>query len=466
MTPLKELRSIVDDGWLVGGAVRDRRLGRPLTDFDVALAGDAEGPARALARELDAHKFALSEGFGAWRVIARDRSWQVDLMPLLGETIEADLARRDLTINAIAEPLGAAGGDGVVDPYGGIGDLAARRLRMVSDHAFRDDPVRVLRLSRHACELDFAVEPATLASARAAASGLAGVAAERVFAELKRIVAAERAVGGLQLMEASGATAAVLPELAALHGIEQSQFHHLDVHDHTILVLSETIALQGDPDAVFPQHGAAIRALLAEPLADGLTRGDALRFGALLHDIAKPQTRALAPSGRVTFMGHDRQGADVVRAILGRLRASERLADHVAALTRDHLRLGFLVHEAPLARRAVYGYLRATEPVEVDVTLLSVADRLATRGRNAKQAIANHLELARSMVGDGLRWRAAPPHPPVRGDELSKAIGLRPGPRLGELLRELEEASFAGEVTSEGEAIELARRLLARSPER
>jgi len=155
--PLAALASILDDGWLVGGAVRDRRLGRPLTDFDVALPGDAEGPARALARQFDAHRFALSDGFGAWRVIARDRGWQVDLMPLLGATIEADLARRDLTINAIAEPLADLAGD-AVDPYDGLADLAARRLRMVSEHAFRDDPVRVMRLSRHACELDFTVE--------------------------------------------------------------------------------------------------------------------------------------------------------------------------------------------------------------------------------------------------------------------------------------------------------------------
>ena len=450
--------SALDAGWLVGGAVRDRILGRPLTDFDVVLPGDAEGTARQLARALDAHRFALSEGFGAWRVLARDRSWQVDLMPLLGATIEEDLARRDLTINAIAEPL--AGG-ALLDPFGGVADLAARQLRMVSAHAFSDDPARVMRLARHACELDFTVEAATLAAARAAAPGLADVAAERVFAELKRIIAADRAVAGLELMEAAGATAVVVPELVALHGVEQSHFHHLDVHGHVMLVLAETIALERDPVRVFPSDGASIAALLAEPLADGLTRGEALRFGALLHDIAKPQTRAVGLSGRVTFMRHDVLGAEMVRAIFARVRGSERLTEYVAALTLNHLRLGFLVHQAPLDRRAVYGYLRACEPVAVDVSLLTVADRLATRGRNAEVAIAKHLELARSLVGEGLRWRASPPQPPVRGDELAKAIGLRPGPRLGELLRELEEASYAGEVAGHDDAIALARQLLA-----
>jgi hypothetical protein len=165
-------------------------------------------------------------------------------------------------------------------------------------------------------------------------------------------------------------------------------------------------------------------------------------------------------------MGHDAAGAELAAAALTRLRASDRLRDHVATLTRHHLRLGFLVHDMPLTRRAIYRYLRACEPVEVDVTLLSVADRLATRGRGAEQAIARHLELARHLLGEGLAWRANRPRPPLRGDELARAVGLRPGPEIGRVLAELEEASFAGEVASPDEAIERARELLAGQPAR
>ena len=208
---------------------------------------------------------------------------------------------------------------------------------------------------------------------------------------------------------------------------------------------------------MFGADGGALRALLDEPLADELTRGQALRFGALLHDIAKPQTRGVTAQGRVTFMGHDVAGAQLSRDILQRLRASERLADFVAAVTRHHLRLGFLVHEMPLDRRAVYRYLDRCAPVAVEVTVLSVADRLATRGDNAERAIAGHLELARQLTGAGLAWRADPPRPPVRGDTLARALGLAPGPRIGELLHELEEAGYAGEVSGPEEAIAYAR---------
>jgi putative nucleotidyltransferase with HDIG domain len=444
------------EAWLVGGAVRDRLLRRHTDDYDVVMRGDVEHAARALARDARGHAFRLSDAFGAWRVVARAGSWQVDFMSLQGDAIEADLARRDFTVNAIALPLG--GGD-AVDPFGGVRDLEHRRLRMVSPWAFGEDPVRVLRLARIACELSFTPDEESLAAARAHADGLARVSGERVFAEVRRLVCSQQPLDGLSLMEDAGATGAVLPELLALRGIEQSRFHHLDVYDHTMAVLGETVALTNDPSP-FGAHAQAVAALLDEELGDSMTRGQALRLGALMHDIAKPQTRAVTPEGRVTFIGHDDAGADVARSVLTRWRTSERLREHVAALARHHLRLGFLVHAAPLPRRTLYGYLHVTAPVQADVTVLSVADRLATRGDGSERAIERHLELAREVMGDALEWRARPPRPPVRGDRLARALGIDRGPELGRLLAELEQAAWAGEVSGPEQAIERARELL------
>ncbi|HEY5431238.1 MAG TPA: HD domain-containing protein [Solirubrobacteraceae bacterium] len=458
--PLRALASLAPEAWLVGGAVRDRVLGRDTADFDVTIAGAGavEVVARSLGKEAGGFVFELSEAFGLWRVVAHDRSWQLDLLPLDGATIEEDLARRDLTINAIAAPLGSAE---YVDPFGGLEDLRARRLRAVSAVAFERDALRTLRLARLACELSFSVESETLVLARSATPRLADVAPERVFAEVKRVVCAPAALDGLALMDQIGATDVVLPELAALRGVDQSRFHHLDVSEHTRAVLAAAIALEDEPERLAGSSAAALVSHLELPLAHELTRGQALRFGALLHDIAKPLTRAVTPQGRVTFMGHDESGATLASAILGRLRASERLRDHVAALTRHHLRLGFLVHEMPLARRTVYDYLHRTAPVAVDVTVLSVADRLATRGENSEVAITKHLELARQLIGEALAWVADPPRPPVRGDELARELGIRPGPVIGGLLAELEAASFSGELATREEAIERARDLIA-----
>ena len=158
--------------WLVGGAVRDRALGRSAgDDLDIVVDGDPGSVARQIARVAREHDnraacFALSEEFGGWRVIARDHAWQIDVEPLRGGTLEADLQLRDLTVNAIAEPLG--GGE-PIDPLRGLEDLAARRLRAASRSAFVEDPLRVLRLVRIAVELDMAPDAATSQLAKRAA---------------------------------------------------------------------------------------------------------------------------------------------------------------------------------------------------------------------------------------------------------------------------------------------------------
>jgi poly(A) polymerase len=445
--------------WLVGGAVRDRALGRSLTDLDLVVDGDPEQAARTIARAAGkAACFALSEDFGAWRVVARDRAWQADLERLRGGSLQEDLRLRDFTVNAIAEPIE---GGGTIDPLGGLEDLSARRLRMAGPGAFADDPLRVLRLVRIAVEMDLEPEEQTTAAARAHAGELSRVSVERVFMELRRILSSHRARHGLELLDELGAMAVVLPELAALQGIEQNRFHHLDVYGHTLEVLDRTIELQADPGAIFGErHTADLLALLNEPLADEMTRAEALRWGALLHDAAKPLTRGVRPEdGRVTFIGHDTRGAELARTVLARLRTSERLRAHVAALVRNHLRLGFLVHEPqPLVRRTVYAYLHACDPVEVDVTLLSVADRLATRGDSAQKAIDAHLRLAWAMLEDALSWWAeGPPRPLLRGDELAADLGIPTGPRVGQMLGELAEAQYAGEIATREQALVYAR---------
>jgi poly(A) polymerase len=456
--------------WLVGGAVRDRLLGGKTADLDVVIDGDPAQAARAVARAAGrAACFALSEEFGSWRVVARGGAWQVDVEPLRGGSIEADLALRDFTVNAIAEPI--AGG-APIDPLGGLVDLRAGRLRMAAPGAFAQDPLRVLRLVRLALERDLEPDAETLRAAAKHAGGLGGVSAERVFLELRRIIAARQARRGLEMMSALGASAVVLPELEALRGVAQNRFHHLDVHGHTLEVLDRTVELTTAADAWSPElevfvggRRAEVDALLAEPLADELTRGEALRWGALLHDAAKPLTREVRADGRVTFIGHDARGAELARAVLERLRASERLRAHVAALVRHHLRLGFLVHEPqPLAPRTVYAYLRTCSPVEVDVTLLSVADRMATRGDRARESVQAHLRVAAGLLADALRWRAeGPPRPLLRGDQLARELGIPTGPQVGELLEELAAAQYAGELSSRERAVEYARRQLRSS---
>ena len=458
----------MSDTWIVGGALRDELLGRPVRDIDIAVAGDPEPVARAVADSVGGPVFRLSEAFGAWRVIDRARGRVFDVSPLQGDTIEEDLARRDFTVNAMARPtqvfedLGLAAGE-LIDPLGGRADLDARVLRVLGPEAYERDPLRPLRLARFAAELGFEPDPETERLTAEAAPKVAKAAGERVFAELRRLVIADGALAGLALADRLGLLRAVLPEVADLHDVEQSHYHHLDVYDHTLEVLAKQIDLEGRLHTVFGDADATrLASILAEPLADELTRAQALRLGALLHDIGKPATRGTRPDGRVTFIGHDRLGERMVRSVCRRLRTSDRLARFLEGLTRHHLVLGFLVHERPLDRRQVYRYLARTTPVEVEVTLLSCADRLATQGRRGDEATEAHLGLARELMRAALDWREhGPPSVPIRGDELARELGIEPGPELGRLLAELTEAVYAGEVTTRDGAVAAGRRLIA-----
>jgi len=443
--------------WVVGGALRDASLGRPVVDVDLAVTGSPEEIARRVARSAGGPFFPLSEAFGAWRAMDRARHWVCDVSSLGGQTIEEDLAKRDFSVNAMALPLGEGE---LVDPLGGLADLDRGVLRVLSKEAYAADPLRPLRLARLATQLELEPDSHTEELTRRAANRVTEASPERIFAELRRILIDPRVLNGLGMADRLGLTAAILPELHALHGVQQSHFHHLDVHDHTLEVLREWLELERDLERVFGTHAGRVRDVLDEPLANDLTRGQALRLGALLHDIGKPASRGQRPDGRVTFIGHDSIGAGMIGDLCRRLRTSERLREYLAGLARHHLVLGFMVHERPLERRTVYRYLTACQPVEVEVTALSCADRAATRGRGSDRGIAAHLDLAAELMRECLHWRAAgPPRPPLRGDELAGELGIAPGPQVGALLERLEEASFTGEVRTREDALALARRL-------
>jgi poly(A) polymerase len=454
--------------WVVGGAVRDAALGRPVIDADLAVAGGGEeDAARAIARIARGFAFRLSEEFGTWRATPREGGWHVDVTRLRGDDVEADLAGRDFTINALAVELADLDGE-PLDPSGGLGDLADRVLRAVSARSFADDPLRLLRAARIAAALELEIEPGTVELARAEAVRAAEPAGERRLAELRLLVATDDPIHAFDLLHDLGAVGGVLPELEALRGVEQNPNHHLDVHGHTIEVLRQVLVIEADLDTYAGASADGVRALLAEPLGDGFTRREGLRLGALMHDIGKPATKG-EHAGYVTFIGHDSVGAELVAQSLGRLKAGRALTRYVEGLTRNHLHLGFMVHERPLTRRRIYDYVSRCGDVAPDVTLLTAADRMSARGTGpvaAPEMIAAHLELVREVLPAALDWRrTGPPRVPIPGDELARELGIEEGPRLGELIAELQAAVFAGEVADREAAVEHARRTLASASE-
>jgi poly(A) polymerase len=395
----------VEDAWLVGGSVRDLLLGRPVTDVDLVVPGDPAAAARRLAREGGGAPFPLSERHGAWRVV-RD-GWTVDVAACRGGSIEADLGHRDFTINAIA--LALAGGE-PIDPSGGLADLEARSLRVVSDSIFDDDPLRLLRLARMARELGFEIDQHALDLARARAQLADRPSGERIYMEVRRLVGLDDPAAGVRLLDRMG-------------------------------VLE-----------VLPRQAAAVAEELARPVGDDLEVAGVLRLAALFHDIRKPQTRAVSGDGRISFMGHDAEGADAAGRVLRRWHAAGAVVRCCQLLVGEHLRLGFMIRQRPLDRRAAHRYLRATAPYPLASIVLSLADRLATRGLWARQRHhRRHAETAADLAGMLVELAANPAPPLLRGDEVAAMTGAR-GARIGELVEALAEEQAAGAVTTREQA--------------
>jgi len=461
----REALASAGEAWIVGGAIRDALAGRPVVDLDLVVAGDPARAARQISGAARGPAFELSTEHRTWRALDGERAWHVDVAALRGASIADDLGERDFTVNAIAVPLADPTAP-TTDPFGGERDLAAGLLRAVSVRSFSADPLRILRAARLGSTLGLDPDPETLRLARESAGRAGEPAGERQLAELRMLLCGPDPLRGLELLDELGATAAVLPELDGLRGVAQNPNHHLDVHGHTVQVLARLLEVERDLDRYAGDSAEDVRALLAEPLADELTRGGALRFGAILHDVGKPGTRQEHEGGFVSFVGHDRTGAEVVREACARLKTSRTLSRHLAGLTLHHLHLGFMTRERPLPRRRLYDYLKLTEPVAADVTLLTVADRLSARGTGptaTPEMIEAHLELAREVLPAALAWhRDGPPRVPIAGDELAAAVGIEPGPELGRLLAEIEAAVFTGEVQSADDAIEHARGVRAK----
>jgi poly(A) polymerase len=486
--------------WLVGGGPRDLLLGRPLSDLDLALDSDGVILARAYADACGGSFVPLDAERGTGRVViasADSAPLTIDLVQLRATTIEADLALRDVTVNALALPL-LAGEDlllsdaklpaALIDPLGGYADLLAGRLRACGPTSMVDDPLRTLRVVRLAATLGFQIEPGLDAALRAAAAGIAQVAAERVRDELLKLLDTPVAAYWLRYLDEVGVLTQIFPELEPARACEQPSAHSLPVLAHSL----ETVAalewlidgggnatpstVQRPPSlpAAVQAHPKLSRALpYAERIAEGLNerrgggvrRAALLKLAALLHDNAKPQTKERHPDGTVSFHGHQDQGADVARVIGRRLRLGRGDVSYVEAMVREHMRPGQIRATGQLTRRAVLRLFRDAGEAGADVLLHELADHLATRGPLVNQASWQaHLDWVKLVLAAHYERPVAAPEPLLRGDALMAELGIRPGPQLGAILREIAEAHASGEIDTRDEALALARRLLEEAP--
>lgn len=430
--------------YVIGGFVRDyyldRLSGGSAYDIDLVTVGSGIEAADAVAKKLGTTNVATYRRFGTARVTwngfvlefvgARKESYRHDSRKPAVEdgTLEDDQYRRDFTINALSWSLNPDDYGKLNDPFDGLGDLKKRLLRtpVDPDRTFSDDPLRMLRAIRFASQLHFNIEPDTRKGIERSAHRIGIISKERIIDELNKVVMSDQPSAGFRLLFETGLLDEFFPELSNLHGVEEAHgLRHKDNLWHTLKVL-DNVAM----------------------VSDNLW----LRWAAILHDIAKPATKRFDTRQGWTFHGHDALGAQMVPRIFRKLGLpmDDRMR-YVKKLVRLHLRPIALVDEIvtdSAVRRLIF---EAGDAID-DLMMLCRADITSKNDRKIRQFLKNfdHVEqrIAEVEEKDRMRnWK-----PPVDGNEIMEICDIPPGPLIGEIKSDIEEAILNGDIPNDREA--------------
>jgi len=425
--------------YAVGGCVRDLVLQRSTVDIDIMVVGDGIQFARSLAEELGMKKVVPYEKFGTALIPYRD--YHIEVATARAESysedsrkpevekadVETDSARRDFTINAMAIALNSDRYGDLWDPFGGIRDLDRGIIRTPLDpeETFNEDPLRMLRAIRFAAQLDFEVEKQTLMAIKKQRKRIGIVSQERITAELLKLMGSPVPSKGLYLLHQSRLMDIILPEFAEMEGIEEREGHyHKDVLHHTFEVVDNIAKYTEKID---------------------------LRLAALVHDIGKPRTKRFRKGTGWTFYGHDEIGARMLEDFARRMKLPNSTKRYLQKLTRLHLRPIALAQEEVTDSAIRRLLVQVGEDLD-DLITLCRADITSKNPKRVRKYMDNFNRVVRRMAEVKEKDKMAEFQSPVRGDEIMDVCDIEPGPLVGKLKKEIEEAILDGKIPNEHDA--------------
>lgn len=454
------IRELGVSAYLCGGTVRDLLLNRRFRDVDVVLSGRVFEAANLFHSKIKAPFFILDKERQVARVVCAEGNW--DFSGYRNHTIEGDLKKRDFTINAIAidwqDFYPGQNIQKIVDPYVGAADLKRKIIRTVSENSLQDDPLRMLRAYRIQAEVGFEIDPEVLSQIEKQHALITDVAGERIREELDRILFLSDSAATWRQLGQSSLFDSLFPEMKPMKGCEQGGYHHLDVWNHSLLVLENFEKFILSIPNVFSKHARSIRQYLHENPGT-LDRLRLLKWAGLLHDIGKPQTRELKEPGRWRFHGHDHVGAELAESLLKRLKFARKDSLVISSVIEHHLRPLNLFNVEDRQEDHVYRFFRAAGQEATGILLVAYADITAAKGAlSDPPRDAEFLKFLQEVVGYYYEeyYPAVSMPELIKGRDLIAKLQMKPGPQMGELLKEIREEQLRGILKNRQDALSFA----------
>ena len=436
--------------FLVGGAVRDFLMDKESTDRDIiVMDDDAERFSLKLASLFNASFVPLDVENKIYRIVLPDKINYIDVTNPAGGTIEKDLMRRDLTINAIAVDI--KNGE-VIDISGGITDISNKCLNYINEHNFVDDPLRLLRVYRFQAMLGFELAPETISAVCKFSNLIHRPAAERINYEILKLFSGKFAHMALENMNKTWILEEIFPFVNELKQIPPNAHHHLDLFNHSVETVKQIQFLYENSSDEVKEHLQTID-------FGGFSRIAHLKLAGFMHDIGKFSTWSIE-EGKHRFIKHDDVGAKLSVKFLKNLHFSNKQIDYISSMIKYHIYPSHVMTSPQITEKIMMRYVRKMDINSIDAIILAQADRLSARGPEITDEIVernlNSLNMLLKFYLE-VKENLQPLPKLLNGNEVMEILKIKPSAELGQIMEALHEAQISGDVVTKEHAIEFVK---------
>ena len=452
-----ELLNIIKDNfneeiYLVGGAVRDFAMGKNSPDRDLIVSGaDARDFSLRLADFFNAAFVPLDEVNKIYRVVLPDKINFFDVTNPVENSLDKDLARRDLTINAVAVNLRSLN---IIDNFGGLCDISNKTLNAISEDNFVDDPLRILRVFRFMSVLGFAISDELLDIVKKHSQLLSVPAVERVNYELLKLFGGKAAYDAILALDNAGILEMLFPFVKDLKKVPPNTHHHLDLFHHSLEVVRQI-------QLYYDEAQGDVKSHLDEISFGAHSRLAFLKYAGFMHDIGKFSTWTIEQdTGRHRFIKHDDAGAKLAVPYLKKLNFSNKQIEYIASMIKNHMYPSQVISAHDATEKSLMRFVRKMDTNAIDIIVLAVADRLSARGEAVTETMVNENISGLQKLMDfyiSVKDSLEPLPKLLSGNEVMQILNIKPSPLLGKIINELHEAQLSGDVMTKEHAIEFVR---------